>query len=59
LCAAYNRRAIDAIERALDRDIRKVMDALIGLEIDLWQVPDSRHFHNLNTPAEWTGCRHG
>jgi molybdenum cofactor guanylyltransferase len=59
LCAAYNRRAIDAIERALDRDIRKVMDALIGLEIDLWQVPDSRHFHNLNTPAEWSGCRHG
>ena len=54
LCAAYSSRAADAIRSALERDIRKVMDALAGLEIDLWPVDDSRYFHNLNTPAEWT-----
>jgi molybdenum cofactor guanylyltransferase len=59
LCAAYSRRAFDVIARALERDIRKVMDGLIGLEIDLWRVPDSRQFHNLNTAAEWAGYCHG
>lgn len=59
LCAAYSRRAFDVIAHAIDRDIRKVMDGLNGLEIDLWRVPDSREFHNLNTPAEWTGYCHG
>ena len=59
LCAAYSRRALDVITHALERDIRKVMDGLIGLEIDLWRIPDSRQFHNLNTPGEWTGYCHG
>src|SRR5271169_4482791 len=59
LCAAYSRHAFDGIARALERDIRKVMDGLIGLEIDLWRVPDARQFHNLNTPAEWTSYCHG
>jgi molybdopterin-guanine dinucleotide biosynthesis protein A len=59
LCAAYSHRALDEIARALDRGIRKVTDALTGLDIDLWRVPDSRQFHNLNTPAEWAGYCHG
>lgn len=59
LCAAYSRRALDGITQALERGIRKVMDGLEGLEIDLWRVPDCRPFHNLNTPAEWTGYCHG
>jgi molybdopterin-guanine dinucleotide biosynthesis protein A len=59
LCAAYNRSALDVITASLERDIRKVMVGLTGLEIDLWRVADSRHFHNLNTPAEWTGYCHG
>jgi molybdopterin-guanine dinucleotide biosynthesis protein A len=59
LCAAYSLTALEAIAASLERDIRKVMDALAGLEIDLWRVEDSRHFHNLNTPAEWTGYCHG
>jgi molybdopterin-guanine dinucleotide biosynthesis protein A len=59
LCAAYSRLALDVIARALERDIHKVMDGLTGLDIDLWRVPDSRHFHNLNTPAEWAGYCHG
>jgi len=59
LCAAYSCHAFDAIARALERDIRKVTDALTGLEIDLWCVPDACQFHNLNTPAEWIGYCHG
>ena len=59
LCAAYSRRALDLIADSLERDIRKVMDGVTGLEIDLWRVPDSRHFHNLNTSAEWSGYCHG
>jgi molybdopterin-guanine dinucleotide biosynthesis protein A len=59
LCATYSRRAFDVIAHALERGIHKVMDGLIGLEIDLWRIPDSRPFHNLNTPAEWTGYCHG
>ena len=59
LCAAYSRRALDVIAQAIARDIRKVMDALNGLDIDVWRVPDSRPFHNLNTPAEWTRYCHG
>jgi molybdopterin-guanine dinucleotide biosynthesis protein A len=59
LCAVYSRGALGVIANSLERDIRKVMDGLMGLEIDLWRVPDSRHFHNLNTPAEWTGYCHG
>jgi len=59
LCAAYNRGALDAIAHALECGIRKVMDGLMGLDIDLWPVPDARQFHNLNTPAEWAGYPHG
>jgi molybdopterin-guanine dinucleotide biosynthesis protein A len=59
LCAAYSRHAFHVIARALERDIHKVMDALNGLDIDLWRVPDARQFHNLNTPAEWAGYCHG
>ena len=59
LCAAYSLRALDGITQALERGIRKVMDGLRGLEIDLWRVPHSRPFHNLNTPAEWTSYSHG
>jgi len=59
LCAVYSRRAFDGIARALEGGVRKVMDGLSGLEIDLWRVPDSRPFHNLNTPAEWASYCHG
>ena len=59
LCAAYNRCALGGITQALDRGTRKVMDGLDGLEIDLWRLPRSRPFQNLNTPAEWTCYSHG
>jgi molybdopterin-guanine dinucleotide biosynthesis protein A len=53
LCAAYHRRCLAAVENALGRDIRKVMDALVDLEVELWHVPESKYFHNLNTRQEW------
>ena len=59
LCAAYSRASLGMIADSIERDVRKVMDGLTGLEIDFWRVSDPRHFQNLNTPAEWTGYCHG
>jgi molybdopterin-guanine dinucleotide biosynthesis protein A len=53
LCAVYRRRAVDVIALALANGIRKVTDGLAGLEVDLWRVPHSYHFLNLNNPREW------
>lgn len=59
LCAAYHSTALPDVARALEGGVYKVLAALDGLRIDHWRVPDSRQFHNLNTPAEWTGYCHG
>lgn len=59
LCAAYHRRSLEAIAGALKSGVRKVTDGLRGLEIDIWRVADSRYFHNLNTPQEWTCYSNG
>ncbi|HXI43255.1 MAG TPA: molybdenum cofactor guanylyltransferase [Bryobacteraceae bacterium] len=59
LCAVYHRRSLEAITGALASGVRKVTDALRGLDIDVWRVPDSRYFHNLNTPQEWSCYSNG
>lgn len=59
LCAAYHRRSLGAIAAALASGVRKVTDGLHGLEIDIWRVADSRYFHNLNTPQEWSCYSNG
>lgn len=59
LCAAYRRRAAGAIAAALKRGVRKVTGGLEGLAIDIWRVDESRYFHNLNTPQEWTCYSNG
>jgi molybdopterin-guanine dinucleotide biosynthesis protein A len=59
LCAAYHRRSLEAIAGALTSGVRKVTDGLRGLDIDIWRVADSRYFHNLNTPQEWTCYSNG
>ncbi len=59
LCAAYRRRALKAIGGALASGVRKVTDGFAGLEIDVWRVAESRYFHNLNTPQEWTCYSNG
>jgi molybdenum cofactor guanylyltransferase len=52
LCAAYRRRSLEVIAGALERGIRKVIDGLAGLTVDIWRVPDARYFHNLNSPED-------
>ena len=59
LCAAYRRRSVEPIASALTQGIRKVTDALGGLDIDIWHVPHSRFFHNLNTVEDWTSYSNG
>ena len=59
LCAAYRRRSLESIADALERGIRKVTDGLAGLAVDIWHVPDSRYFHNLNSPQDWSSHTNG
>jgi molybdopterin-guanine dinucleotide biosynthesis protein A len=59
LCAAYHSRCLPAIGAALDRDVRKVTDALAGLRIAPWSVPESFWFRNVNTPEDWTQYLNG
>lgn len=53
LCAAYHRRSLPAISRALDSKVYKVMDALKELRLDIWQIPEPSCFQNVNTPRDW------
>ena len=53
LCAAYRSQCADAIGRALETGVRKVIDALATLPVDFWSVASAHHFRNLNTPQEW------
>jgi molybdopterin-guanine dinucleotide biosynthesis protein A len=59
LCAVYHRRCAAHIARALDGGIRKVMDGLAGLEVQVWRIEESKYFRNLNTPEEWHCYSHG
>jgi len=59
LCAVYHSRCRAAIQAALDRGVRKVMDGLAGLRIATRSVPDSDWFRNVNTPEEWANYLHG
>jgi molybdopterin-guanine dinucleotide biosynthesis protein A len=59
LCAAYNRSVLAVTAQALEHGIYKVLAGLEGIQIDRWRIPDSRHFHNLNTPREWARYCHG
>jgi molybdopterin-guanine dinucleotide biosynthesis protein A len=53
LCAVWNRRAPPSLEAALARGVRKVTDALTGIPIYTWFVPQLVHFTNVNTPEDW------
>jgi molybdopterin-guanine dinucleotide biosynthesis protein A len=54
LCGVYHRRALVAIERALDAGVRKVLDGLAGVRLEVLRVGGGRQFRNINTPEEWT-----
>lgn len=53
LSAVYHRRCLATLRGALGAGIRKITDALAGLEVALWTVDDAACFKNLNTPEEW------
>jgi molybdopterin-guanine dinucleotide biosynthesis protein A len=54
LCGVYHRRARPAIQRALESGIRKVLDGLAGLRVEIVPVGESGPFRNINTPRDWT-----
>jgi molybdopterin-guanine dinucleotide biosynthesis protein A len=58
LCAAYHRRCLEAITRALARHVHKVTEGLVALDTEIWHVTEPV-FQNLNTPQEWTGHGNG
>jgi molybdopterin-guanine dinucleotide biosynthesis protein A len=58
LCAAYRLGCREALGAALQRDTRRVMQALAGLAVERWQVAESACFLNLNTPEEWARYPH-
>jgi molybdenum cofactor guanylyltransferase len=57
LSAVYHRRCLATLRSALEAGIRKVTEALAGLEVARWTVDDAACFENLNTPKEWA-CYH-
>jgi molybdopterin-guanine dinucleotide biosynthesis protein A len=59
LCAAYRSRCREAIGEAIERNIRKVTDALAGLRVATWRVGETGCFQNVNTPQEWTQYLNG
>jgi len=53
LSAVYHRRCLQTLRRALDAGVRKVTDALAGLQVARLTVDNAACFENLNTPEEW------
>src|SRR5947209_5535106 len=54
LCAVYHRRVLPAVERALERGVRKVLEGLAGLQVEVAAVSGPGPFRNINTPADWS-----
>ena len=57
LSAVYHRRCLATLRRAPEAGVRKITDALAGLEVARWTVDDAACFENLNTPEEWACYR--
>ena len=57
LSAVYHRRCLATLRRALEAGVRKVTEALEGLDVAPFAVADAGCFENLNTPEEWA-CYH-
>jgi molybdopterin-guanine dinucleotide biosynthesis protein A len=53
LCAVWHRRSLPAVRAALDRGIRKVMEALEPLHVVRWQTGDENWAANVNTAVDW------
>ena len=53
MCAVYHRRSLPAIQRALQGGVRKMLDGLAGLRLEVLHVEGPGPFRNINTPEEW------
>ncbi len=53
LCAVYHRRAAARIGEALAHGVRKVAEAVAGLDAAIQPWIDDGVFQNCNTPDEW------
>ena len=56
LCAVYHRRCRPAIEQALENGIRKVRQALRGLNVGLYETAEVLCFQNMNRPEDLRGA---
>jgi molybdopterin-guanine dinucleotide biosynthesis protein A len=53
LCAAYHRRALPALQAALEVGTFKMMEALESVRLGRLEFPCSDSFRNVNTPEDW------
>ena len=53
LCAVYRRRARAVMSHHFARGVRRVTEALAGLEVEPLVVAEVSHFQNVNTPEDW------
>jgi molybdopterin-guanine dinucleotide biosynthesis protein A len=53
LCAVYRRRAGAVMGDHFARGVRRVTEALAGLEVEPLVVAEVSHFQNVNTPEDW------
>jgi molybdopterin-guanine dinucleotide biosynthesis protein A len=58
LCAAYHLRCREPFARMLAGGVRKMREALAGLNLVALPVPSADPFLNLNTPEDWSAI-HG
>jgi molybdopterin-guanine dinucleotide biosynthesis protein A len=52
LCAVYSESCAEHFRAALEAGVRKVTDALAGLEVDWIEAPNFHKLTNLNTPKD-------
>ena len=53
LCAVYHRAALEPLEQAFARGVRKVTAAFQGLRVAAYPADEVACFQNLNTPEDW------
>lgn len=53
LCAVYRRRARGVMEDHFARGVRRVTEALAGLDVESLAIAELLHFQNVNTPEDW------
>ena len=57
LCAVYHRKALPAVEAAINRKSFKMHDLIETLDALPWPVREALLVRNVNTPAEWEAAR--